>query len=152
MATYADTRLPERFWSKVEPGDECWRWTGALTLGYGSFRVGGRGSKLLQAHRHAYLELVGPVAAGLVLDHLCRTRSCVNPDHLEPVTIAENIRRGVGASALNAAKIQCDSGHPFNEANTYTTGRGWRRCRECSRRHKRESYWRAKVRAANLAL
>lgn len=81
------------FWSHVSPGEGgCWLWTGSVqSSGYGSW--GGQG-KL--AHRLAYEDLVGPVPHGLVLDHLCHVRLCVNPDHLNPVTIAVNNRNRKG--------------------------------------------------------
>lgn len=81
-----------RFWAKVDASGDCWEWTGALHwFGYGMFRVLGR---TVTAYWFAYTTLVGPVPVGLELDHLCRSQRCVNPDHLEPVTHAENIRRG----------------------------------------------------------
>ena len=88
------TLLDDRFWSKVDKlGDRwaCWLWTGATMEGYGQFSYAGQ-SQL--AHRLAYTELVGPIPGGMTLDHLCRTRACVNPLHLEPVTNRENILRG----------------------------------------------------------
>jgi len=82
--------LDQQFWNKVDAGGDCWEWVAAKTsLGYGSFK--GKG-----AHIWAWNHLVGPVPDGLELDHLCRVRHCVNPDHLEPVTHAENTRRGAG--------------------------------------------------------
>lgn len=91
-------KTPEqRFWPKVDKTSTCWLWTGALTLasnkhvgGYGRFRVG---AQMRRAHRYAYELLVGPIPAGLDLDHLCNNRRCVNPAHLEPVTRAVNISR-----------------------------------------------------------
>jgi hypothetical protein len=72
----------ERFWAKVYRGDDCWEWLAAKsTAGYGRFKVAGG---LVQAHRFAYEDIVGPIPDGLQLDHLCRNRACVNPDHLEP--------------------------------------------------------------------
>lgn len=82
-------------------------------------------------HRYSYERAEGPVPAGLELDHLCRVRSCVNPEHLEPVTHRENMRRGSGWSGRHAQKAMCKSGHPFDEANTYWR-RGGRACRACS--------------------
>jgi hypothetical protein len=67
------------------------------------------------------------------LDHLCRNTRCVNPDHLEPVTLAENVLRGVSSPAMNARKTHCDSGHEFTPANTYISPRSERKCRACGR-------------------
>jgi HNH endonuclease len=116
-ATFGDARLPLRFWSKVLPVDGgCWIWIGAMSSsGYGSFGVRtGRGQS---AHRHAYLTLVGPAGPGLDLDHLCRNRDCVNPDHLEPVTRMENVLRG-DAGKHHSSKTHCPKGHAYDEKNT----------------------------------
>lgn len=86
--------VAERFWAKVHKTDSCWLWTASLTFGYGSF-WDGKGQ--VRAHRFAYELLVDPIPEGLQLDHLCRIRHCVNPDHLEAVTNAENVQRGVVA-------------------------------------------------------
>ena len=115
----------ERFWAKVNKTETCWLWTGARSRGYGSFPMDGLGG----AHRWAYLHLVGPIPEGLELDHLCRVRHCVRPDHLEPVTHAENMRRGVWNNRL---KTHCVHGHPFDEANT-TWWKNKRSCRTCHR-------------------
>lgn len=81
-----------RFWSKVEVTDGCWFWTGWLNKkGYGQFDIPGWKPR---AHRLAYELMVGRILDGLQLDHLCRNRRCVRPDHLEPVTNRENSRRG----------------------------------------------------------
>jgi len=111
-----------------EPNTGCWLWLGALdTPGYGQVRQRG---KMLMAHRVAYERWVGEVPAGLHVDHLCRQRCCVNPEHLEPVTNAENLRRGI---SHNRARTHCRAGHEFDEKNTYATPDGRRECRSCHR-------------------
>lgn len=93
---------PSKFWDRVVAGGEgCWLWDGNISgsgYGYLSQRVGAEGRPAsVYAHRMAYEMFVGEVPAGLEVDHLCRVRSCVRPDHLEPVTHAENVRRSVEA-------------------------------------------------------
>lgn len=124
--------VAERLWEKVDKTDTCWLWTGFCIGGYG---VIGEWDKSFMAHRLAYELLIGPIPDGLVIDHLCRVRNCVNPDHLEPVTLAENIRRGeVGRH--NATKTVCPQGHEYTEVNTYWY-RGTRSCRTCGREKQR---------------
>ena len=128
------TPLPQRLWAKVDKAapDGCWLWTGATKNGYGAVYVGAGRSE--PAHRVAYQLLVGPIPVGLVLDHLCRNRRCVNPEHLDPVTHATNILRGTGYSARNAAVTHCPQGHAYDETNTYLHPmRGQRNCRACRR-------------------
>lgn len=85
----------DRFWAKVQKTETCWLWTAAKNgPGYGQFGLGTREDGLVFAHRFAYELVVGPIPEGLVIDHLCRTPACVRPDHLEPVTMRENMRRG----------------------------------------------------------
>lgn len=133
-------RLEERFWSKVDKTDSCWEWRGYLTKGYANFRVAPQSRPDLQqkalAHRVAYELLVGHIPDGMQLDHLCRNRRCVNPEHLEPVTQQENIRRGeVGLNM--SSKTHCPSGHEYVEINTYIDKAGARVCRACKRDHAR---------------
>lgn len=137
----------ERFWAKVDRrrSDGCWLWTGSKNRGgYGTITVNGHTRAV---HRVAYELLVGPIPDGLQLDHLCRVRHCVNPAHLEPVTQRENILRGQGLAAANAAKTHCLRGHPFDGSNTYVW-RGKRFCRACNREHQRKVAARAREAAS----
>lgn len=143
------TAPPIRFWAKVSRGadGECWNWLGSKnSLGYGRFYVGSiNGRSILQpAHRFSYEEAVGPIPAGLVIDHLCRNHSCVNPNHLEPVTQRENLTRGIGFVGTNARTTQCPAGHAYTPENTSTwtrsDGRVHRKCRECERTRARDKY------------
>lgn len=89
--------IAERLMEKVDRRGDCWIWTGAVAnSGYG--RIGEAGSRTLQAHRASYEAFRGTIPAGLHIDHLCRNRLCVNPDHLEPVTPSENNRRAAAAN------------------------------------------------------
>lgn len=116
----------------------CWLWEGRLDRdGYGVFwaRVGGGRPLGPQAHRVSYQLLVGPIPVGLVIDHTCKVKACICPDHLEPVTNHENVVvRGSGPSAINARKTHCLRGHEFNEDNTYwyKDGRA-RSCKACQK-------------------
>jgi hypothetical protein len=145
-----------RFWTKVDksgcwplirrcPG-RCWEWTASRRAdGYGQFRVGGRvGGRILRAHRVAYELLVGPIPADLVIDHVCRNRGCVNPQHLEPVTQQVNVLRGYSPAAAGARAAHCPKGHPYDEANTFRSRKGKRLCRACHRSWSSAGYYRRK--------
>ena len=115
--------------SRVDKTGACWIFTGARTdRGYGVIPVA---RTSVRAHRVTYEHFVGPIPAGLVLDHLCRNTSCVNPDHLEAVTQRENVLRGNAPTAANARKTHCIRGHEFTPENTYAKKGGGRACRRC---------------------
>jgi len=123
--------VADRLWARVERTDGCWTWAeGTKTKGgYGLLKVDGR---MHLAHRVAYRLLVGEIPDGLELDHLCRNRACVRPDHLEPVTRQENVLRGEGTAAINARKTHCKRGHPLSGENLLIVNRGTARaCRTC---------------------
>lgn len=134
---FGDDRLPDHFWSKVIINEttNCWEWTASRNeWGYGKWWTG---NKSARTHRVAYEALVGPIASGLCLDHLCRTRHCCNPTHLEPVTNRANLLRGVSFSALNAVKTHCPKGHEYTPENTWVSARNQRHCRTCDRLYQR---------------
>ena len=141
-----DERTLARFFSKVikdgplsdnrpELGP-CWLWKPTASVGgYGQFYLNGR-PRL--AHRAAWELLVGPIPAGLTIDHLCRRRNCVNPAHLEPVTLAVNLQRSetwrnAGEGSYNRNKTHCRFGHPYSGDNLSVRPNGKRVCKACAR-------------------
>lgn len=133
----------QRFWAKVDKdgAEGCWLWVGSQSpWGYGVFnRAGGRGAKgTRHVHRIAYEWCVGPIPDGLEIDHLCRVPLCVNPDHLDPVTHAENNDR-------KPKKTHCPHGHEFTPENTKLDKAGYRHCRECTKRHAHTQYQKRKA-------
>lgn len=147
-----------RFWQKVDKNGpmpeegtlaaerglgQCWDWTGAIQgHGYGNFWLKG---KYIGAHTF----LLGPPPEGMERDHLCRRKRCVRPSHVETVTHRENDLRGVGVSAIQIAKTECEAGHPFDDGdNTYTDSKGHRHCRPCRAKAQREYTARKRSRAS----
>ncbi len=129
------SRIRERFWNRVqEDPSGCWIWRGALTTsGYGNLIVNGRP---VLAHRFAYAEMCAEIPDGLVIDHLCRVPACVNPYHLDPVTIGVNTRRGLCGATTTARfrqQTHCKRGHPLSGDNVHITALGYRVCRTCQR-------------------
>jgi hypothetical protein len=129
----------ETFWEKVEKTPTCWLWRGNKNkFGYGSISFL---NKRHGAHRLAYEFIRGPIPEDMVLDHLCRNPSCVNPDHLEIVTQRENILRGTAPAAIQAKKTHCKFGHEFNKENTrFKNNAGHRVCRKCHAIKTNEKY------------
>lgn len=141
---FARATAEEVFWSRVDKDGPlpvrrpelgpCWVWTNALDdNGYGSITINGQ---RFYAHRYSYALLVEPIPDGLQIDHLCRNRACVRPDHLDPTTNRENTIRGDAprlASERGRAVKKCKRyGHPFDEENTYWHN-GRRHCKACAR-------------------
>lgn len=117
----------ERFWKFVKKTDTCWLWIGSTQHGgYGQFRDSG---KLHAVHRYSY-KLVAEIPDGLTIDHLCKVKTCVNPAHLEPVSMRENVLRSNGPAAINARKTHCQRGHEYSKENAAVYGRR-RHCRAC---------------------
>jgi HNH endonuclease len=113
----------------IEKTDGCWLWKGhRLAGGYGQVSMN---DKMKLAHRVVYEAFRGPIPEGLQLDHLCRNRGCVNPDHLEPVTQRVNTLRGLTLPAENSAKTHCKHGHPLSGDNLYVWNGSRGRIRAC---------------------
>ena len=117
----------ENFWAGAIKTATCWIWTRAKTnKGYG--RLTWNYEHWL-AHRLAYTLTKGPIPDGLHLDHLCRAPACINPNHLEAVTMRENTMRGNNFTAIHARKTHCPRGHSYD----VLLENGWRRCSSCYR-------------------
>lgn len=118
-----------RFFRFVAQDGDCWTWTGTTNRGYGHFRtLSGR----LYAHRWSFEFFRGAIPEGLTIDHLCRNKACVNPDHLDPVPGRINTLRSEGITAALAKATRCVNGHEFTEANTIQRATGGRKCRTCA--------------------
>lgn len=118
----------ERFRTRFNIINECWVWDKPNNDGYGFFRMDGR---TYTAHAASWVLFQGEIPYKYTVDHLCRNRSCVNPDHLEPVPHVVNIRRGTG----HGSKAHCPRKHEYNEKNTRVY-RGMRYCRACDKERK----------------
>lgn len=108
-----------RFWDKVLFTTDCWEWQRGLDKdGYGQLTIN---TKKIKPHRFSYELYKGKIPEGLEIDHLCRNRKCVNPNHLELVTHQENIKRGdkTNLGLYNKVKTHCKRGHEFNKENSY---------------------------------
>lgn len=139
----AKTKVPiaDRFFKFVDKSqDGCWNWKGGLYHhGYGAFSDANR--KPVRAHRFSYELHKGKIPKGLTIDHLCKNTSCVNPEHLEAVTIKVNVLRSDSFVAINARKTECKRGHDImNPENYYRTKLGGRACKICSKTKGKQTY------------
>jgi hypothetical protein len=130
-----------------KPPGECILSRSCCGNGYGQLRVHG---KVRKAHRVVWEQANGPIPPGLVLDHLCRNKACINIDHLELVTNRTNVLRGVGRTAINARKTTCPRGHPLEHNNLCKRSDGTRSCRICHKERDRifQALKRARIKAS----
>lgn len=125
----------KRFWDKVDKTGDCWLWRGYIKPnGYATFRLG---KDKVYVHRLSYEMANDKIPIGLVIDHTCSVRHCVNPSHLEAVTQRENLLRSPTIVSVESAKTHCSNGHEFNAMNT-NYARGKRHCRVCGRDYQRK--------------
>jgi len=141
MRIYKVRNIRDRFWSKVNRTSTCWLWAAATDKdGYGAFMVGSKKNhtkRMKKSHRISYQWAKGPIANGLEIDHICRVRECVNPDHLEAVTHRINWMRGDNHAAKNMTKTHCRKGHEYSGKNLRVNSLGKRCCKMCDRDRKR---------------
>lgn len=137
----------QKFWRDTVRTDGCWFWVGSITKGGYGLTARGRGRGNQMAHRFAYELLVGPIPEGLEVDHLCNNPRCVRPEHLEPVTPEENMRRSVERRNL-FWRTRCPQGHTTTGPESYyiyekKNGRKQHVCKQCASDRQR-SYKRRK--------
>ena len=123
----------KNFYSKIKIlPNSCWEWQAKIhnPTGYGHFCIN---RKTFLAHRISYILHKGAIPHGLVINHICRNRKCVNPNHLEVVTLKENILKGFSIPAINSKKTHCIRGHPFNGDNLYISPNGKRASKKSNR-------------------
>ena len=129
----------ERFMGKIVKTNNCWEWTGSIIDGYGQFWH----KKRVSTHRLSYELFKGDIPQGMQLDHLCRNRKCVNPEHLEPVTTQENTSRGLTGKInhYQTKKINCPQGHEYSGISN----QGRRICQICRTEQQRQYLSRRKL-------
>jgi len=130
---------------RVNPATGCWDWIGNCTeKGYGRVYIRPE-RRYRPAHRAMYERLMGPVAEGIVIHHRCENPGCINPQHLEPLSAGENVRRGPNSGYKRRWTI-CPNSHPYTPENTKVDARGYRLCRVCERKRGRQAARRQRLR------
>ena len=125
----------KRFWAKVSKTKNCWLWIGAKDSdGYGNWS---HSKKNVKPHRFSYELHIEKIPKGLVIDHLCRVRNCVNPKHLRAVSNRTNLAAGIGFTSTNLKKTHCPKKHPYSGSNLYRY-KNARMCKQCAIQRQRE--------------
>lgn len=150
----SELSLEERFWAKVDKSRDCWLWTAATN---GTYGVMGSGNERDYAHRLAVIFDGRGIPKGMQVDHLCRNKLCVRPDHLDIVTPKENFSRVPRETMRHVirsrTRVRCGKGHPLTSDNVFhRKNESFRRCRTCHRLQSRRHHWRlgAKPRESTL--
>lgn len=145
--------LMERFMGHVhpEPNSGCWLWSGAVSGGYGTYTWMDDGRKVTSlAHRFSYEKHGRAIPEDLQIDHLCRNKLCVNPDHMEPVTARENMLRSSSPAKARARQLSithCKAGHLYSGENLIVLKNGYRACRACFAVYRRRHYAKKRIAA-----
>lgn len=131
---------PERFTSKIQITESCWLWTRYIDPeGYGRYSIN---DVKHYAHRVSYTFYVGKISEGKVIDHVCRVKNCVNPEHLRMVDVTTNtLENSRAPAALNKLKSSCKYGHSLEGSNLIVTPKGTRACRSCRRTKSLKAYY-----------
>jgi hypothetical protein len=125
--------------SVIDPITGCWNWTKELSKpqGYARMVIGSRADQTRRdtyGHRVSYEVFRRKIPDGMVIDHVCRNRACVNPEHLRLVALGQNtLENSLSTSAINAQKTYCIRNHPLFGDNLYISPEGGRQCRTCTR-------------------
>ncbi len=130
MIELEEEKLKSFLISRIKKIGNCWIWQNPTLNTYGYAQIHYKNKRIL-VHRLSYELFKGQLTTGLVIDHLCRNKLCINPEHLELVTIKENILRGFGPTAINKRKTQCKRGHKLENYNLIVRRNGSRVCRTC---------------------
>lgn len=146
-------RIMARFYSKINKTPSCWLWTGGLIKGYGDFYYG---KHAIKAHRLSFIISKGNIPDGLVIDHTCRVKNCVNPKHLRAVTAKVNaLENSDSASAINIKKTHCIRGHALIGKNIISSEYarvGRRQCRECYLKRQKDFYYKNKTKSVKVTI
>ena len=148
MTTGVKPKLIEfRLLSKIKKTETCWLWEGQKNVnGYGKIGIGSRTDKtnrMVYAHRLSYEIYVGPIPEYLTINHICKVRNCVNPSHLEAITLIENLKKadlGKNTGLKQRSKTHCPSSHEYDKRNVRIARDGSRKCKPCQTKRSREWY------------